>query len=87
MAGLVPAISSGIEAAGKCHFRNLGVVGMAGTSPAMTAGGFVPYVNLSATWYNPRLSFLPQSIAACTKFATRSSRAECHGSGDTKLVR
>ena len=27
-----------------------------------------------------------QSIAACTRFATRSSRAECHGSGDMKLV-
>ena len=28
-----------------------------------------------------------QSIAACTKFATRSNRAECHGSGDTKFVK
>ena len=27
-----------------------------------------------------------QSIAACTRFATRSSRVVCHGSGDMKLV-
>ena len=27
-----------------------------------------------------------QSIAACTRLATRSSRSECHGSAGTKLV-
>ena len=28
-----------------------------------------------------------QSIAACTRFATRSRRSECQGSGLTKLVK
>jgi hypothetical protein len=36
MAGLVPAIYYGTEVAGNGLFRNLGAVGMAGTSPAMT---------------------------------------------------
>src|SRR5580698_2807794 len=48
-------------------------------------------------WHTPRRLQPPrgrafvvnpcQSIAACTRFDTRSSRMECHGSGDTKLVR
>ena len=39
MAGLDPAIHCGTEVAGKRLFRNLGGVGMAGSSPAMTEVG------------------------------------------------
>jgi hypothetical protein len=46
-------------------------------------------LNRTAVCYDRMATSRPcaQSIAACTRFDTRSSRAECHGSGLTKLVR